>query len=62
MITKFKAYPDASVIFEKTKSNDTPYLVRLFIGGELHDKMRCDTFQGATEYWRAFNRIAKAVK
>lgn len=62
MITKYKSYPDARVTFEKTKSNDVPYLVQLFIGGKLYDRMRCDTFQGATEYWRAFNRIAKAVK
>lgn len=26
--------------------------------GELHDKMLCDTYKGACEYYSAFNRIA----
>lgn len=28
-------------------------------GGGLIDKMRCDTYQGALEYRKAFNAIAK---
>lgn len=27
--------------------------------GELHDKVRCDDYRMALDYWRAFNAIAK---
>lgn len=29
--------------------------------GDLHDKVRCDAYRDALEYWRAFNAIAKAA-
>lgn len=29
--------------------------------GDVHDKMRCDDYRGALEYYRAFNAIAKAA-
>ncbi len=36
------------------------YVVRLYKrGGELLDKMRCDTYSGACEYFKSFNLIAK---
>lgn len=36
------------------------YVVRLYkCGGELLDKMRCDTYRGACEYFKSFNLIAK---
>jgi hypothetical protein len=35
------------------------YLVQVYIGTELHDKIRCDTYQGALEYYRAFQSIAR---
>jgi hypothetical protein len=36
------------------------YVVRLYKrGGELLDKMRCDTYRGACEYFKSFNLIAK---
>lgn len=27
--------------------------------GDVHDKMRCDTYRDAMDYWRAFNAIAR---
>jgi hypothetical protein len=36
------------------------YVVRLHKrSGELLDKMRCDTYRGACEYFKSFNLIAK---
>ena len=29
--------------------------------GEMHDKMRCDTYKHAMEYYKSFNLIAKAA-
>ena len=37
------------------------YLVQCYVGTELHDKMRCDDFRAALEYYRAFCAIAKAA-
>jgi hypothetical protein len=28
--------------------------------GDIHDKVRCDDYRMALDYWRAFNAIAKA--
>jgi hypothetical protein len=27
--------------------------------GNVHDKVRCDDYRNAMDYWRAFNAIAK---
>lgn len=29
--------------------------------GDVHDKVRCDTYRSALEYWKAFRAIAKAA-
>jgi len=39
------------------------YLVRLFDpAGNLQDKVRADSYTGAREYQRAFNKVARAYK
>jgi hypothetical protein len=35
------------------------YLVQVYIGSELHDKVRCDDYRVARDYLRTFNAIAK---
>jgi hypothetical protein len=30
--------------------------------GEIHDKVRCDNYRAALEYFRAFNAIAKNAR
>jgi hypothetical protein len=30
--------------------------------GEIHDKVRCDDYRAALEYFRAFNAIAKNAR
>ena len=45
-----------SVIFSK---NHAFYVVKVYLGTELHDKILCDTYRGARDYVRAFSSIAK---
>ena len=35
------------------------YLVQVYIGSELHDKVRCDDYRTALDYWKSFQLIAK---
>ena len=37
------------------------YLVQCYRGSELADKVRCDTYRVACEYYRAFQAIAKGA-
>ena len=37
------------------------YLVQVYIGGELHDKVRCDDYRTARDYLKSFNAIAKGA-
>ena len=37
------------------------YLVQCYVGTELHDKIRCDDYRSACEYYKAFSKIAKAA-
>jgi hypothetical protein len=30
--------------------------------GDIYDKVRCDDYRMALDYWRAFNAIARAAK
>ena len=43
-----------------TKENHGYYLVKLYSSvGELKDKMLCDTYKGALDYFKSFSLIAK---
>lgn len=55
---KSKLYKnDAFVTFEKLNGF---YLVQLRApNGELHDKIRCDDYRAAMDYWKSFNAIAR---
>ena len=37
------------------------YLVQCYKGTELHDKIRCDDYRSALEYYKAFKAIAKTA-
>ena len=37
------------------------YLVQCYKGNELADKIRCDSYRTAMEYFQAFAKIAKAA-
>jgi hypothetical protein len=53
---KIKTYPHGYASMEKTGQL---YTVKVYIGTELHDKIRCDDYRSASEYFRAFAAIAK---
>lgn len=58
--TKIKDFKNGnSVIFSK---NHAFYVVKVYLGTELHDKILCDTYKGARDYVRAFCAIAKNCK
>ena len=55
--TKCKEFKNGnSDTFEK---NHAWYVVKVYLGTELHDKIMCDTYSGARDYYRAFCAIAK---
>jgi hypothetical protein len=58
MHTKTKTYRTGwSTLFVK---ESCWYLVTVrAASGALHDKVRCDDYRTALEYWKAFNSIAK---
>ncbi len=51
----------AWTIFERLSPGGL-YCVKLYgPGGDLRDKVRCDDRRMASEYWRAFNAIARGL-
>lgn len=57
MNTRIKTFRDNTVIYDKA---GIWHCVTLRIGTGVHDKVRCDDYRGAMEYFRAFCKIAKA--
>ena len=61
MQTKTKIYRnDWSTLLEKQAHGVYLVLVRNS-AGDVHDKIRCDDYRMALNYWRAFNAIARAA-
>ena len=56
---KIKYYGNGYATFERMSPSGM-YLVQLYKGSELEDKMRCDTYRGAMEYFQSFAKIAKS--
>jgi hypothetical protein len=58
---KIKVYKnDWTVTFEKIG-----YFYAVLVrnaNGDVYDKMRCDDYSRARDYWKAFNAIAKAAR
>ena len=63
MKTKLKTYRNGWLaMLEKTASHDAPYTVLVRDArGEIHDRIRCDDYRAAVNYWLAFNAIAKGA-
>ena len=55
---ELKHYKNGHTTFERLFPSGY-YDVRVYIGTELHDKIRCDDYRLAREYLRSFNKIAK---
>ena len=57
-MTKIKSFKNGYATLEKLFPSGM-YLVQCYIGTELHDKIRCDDYQTAMQYYKAFSNIAK---
>ena len=55
---KIKEYKKGYATFEQLFPSGT-YLVQLYKGSEMADKIRCATYKGAMEYFKSFAKIAK---
>jgi len=56
---KIKTYKNGHTVLDKTPTGF--YLVKVYIGSELHDKVLCDTYRGAMDYFKSFNQIARSA-
>ena len=55
---KIKTFKNGYATLEKLYPSGM-YLVQCYIGSELHDKIRCDDYHAALDYFRSFSAIAK---
>jgi len=57
-MSKIKVFSNGYATLEKLYPSGM-YLVQCYVGTELHDKIRCDDYRRACEYYKAFQSIAK---
>ena len=57
-MSKIKVFSNGYATLERLFPSGM-YLVQCYIGTELHDKVRCDTYKSALDYYRSFSLIAK---
>ena len=55
---KIKEYKNGYASFDRLFPSGM-YLVQLYKNNEMMDKIRCDTYRNAMEYFQAFAKIAK---
>ena len=55
---RIKTYKNGHATMERLFPSGM-YLVQVYIGPQLHDKVRCDDYRMALDYLRSFNQIAK---
>jgi hypothetical protein len=60
---KFKSHRNGwTTSFEQQYHNGMITVTIRTDAGEVYDRIRCDDYRNAMDYWRAFNGIAKAVR
>ena len=60
---KFKLHRNGwSMSFEQQYHNGMITVKIRTAAGEIYDRIRCDNYRDAMDYWRAFNGIAKAAR
>ena len=57
-MNKIKAFKNGHASIEKLFPSGY-YLVQCYRGSELHDKVRCDDYRMALDYYKSFQAIAK---
>jgi len=58
-MSKIKVFLNGYATLEKLFPSGY-YLVECYKGTELHDKIRCDDYRTALNYYKSFAKIAKA--
>ena len=61
MQTKLKTYNNGWLAMMEKQAHGVYLVLVRNDAGEVYDKMRCDSYRMALDYWRAFNAIAKAA-
>jgi hypothetical protein len=59
-MSKIKVFSNGYATMERLYPSGL-YLIQCYVGTELHDKIRCDDYKSALDYYRAFAAIAKAA-
>lgn len=57
-MNRIKSYKNGYATIEKLFPSGY-YLVQCYKGSELHDKIRCDDYRTAMDYYKTFSLIAK---
>lgn len=57
-IFKYKEFKDYEITLNNWGGYSLPYEVKLEKNGEVINKIKCDTYSGAREYFKQFQRIA----
>jgi hypothetical protein len=55
---RIKTYKNGHATMERLFPSGM-YLIEVYIGSELRDKVRCDDYRMALDYWKCFQLIAK---
>lgn len=55
---RIKTYKNGHATMERLFPSGM-YLIEVYIGSELRDKVRCDDYRTALDYWKCFQLIAK---
>jgi hypothetical protein len=55
---RIKTYKNGHATMERLFPSGM-YLLEVYIGSELRDKVRCDDYRMALDYWKCFQLIAK---
>ena len=59
-MNKIKAFKNGAFTHLERVEHSGMYIVRCFLAsGVMYDKVFCDTYRGALEYLRSFNKIAR---
>lgn len=57
-MSKIKVFSNGYATFERLFPSGM-YLVMCYVGDEVHDKIRCDDYRDACNYYKSFQAIAK---
>jgi hypothetical protein len=57
-MSKIKTFKNGYATMEKLFPSGY-YLIQCYKGSELHDKIRCDDYRTALDYFKSFSLIAK---